>query len=124
MEAGGRRVPLPRNSAEPCRGLLEVAPLVADYMQPTETTALRRTCREGRAIADATMTINSLAVEFLQRGETQWTDVRMGAQQVAAFVRGILSRGARLKKLTLHPVVGDVPCINERRDAPENEHAA
>lgn len=100
--------------------------MVIDHsMQVSDTTALRLTCREGRAIADAT--IASLEVDYVQRRETRWTaagDRGVGARQFAAFIRGILARGAVLKTLKLHPVVGDVPCANQRVDAPENEDAA
>ncbi len=69
MEAGGWSVPRPRGSAEPCRGLLDVAPFVAEHMESSGMTALRRTCREGRAVADAT--IHLLDVNCLQLVETQ-----------------------------------------------------
>ncbi len=125
MEArAGNNVEMPWGSRP---SLLEVAPFVVDHMQLIDMTSLRRTCREGRAVADAT--IGSLQVTNLQlpAGETRGTDAHiraLDARQFAAFVHGNLARGARLKALTLHPVVRDGPGVNERRDAPENEQAA
>lgn len=127
MEAGvGDRVRIPAGS-KLCRGLLEVAPFVVDHMQLIDMTALRRTCREIRAVADAT--IGTLQVTNLQlRGEETQGSVAhsraLDARQYAAFVRGILARGASLKALYLHPIVRDGPGAGERLYAPENEDAA
>ncbi len=127
MEAGvGDSVPMPQG-AKPCRGFLEVAPFVVDHMQLIDMTSLRRTCREARAVADATIGTVLVTNLHLPAGKTQGSVAHSrawDARQFAAFVRGILSRGATLESLHLHPVVGDGRAARERRDAPENEDAA
>lgn len=120
------------NSSEPCRGLLDVASLVVEGMQLSDMKALRATCRESRAIADAT--IGSLGVDNVQLCGTHGSGGRSEAaldvptvREVADFVRGIVSRGACPQALTLHPVVvvgGGGPGAGERRDGPANENAA
>ncbi len=125
MEAGvGNNVPVPQG-AHPCQGLLEVAPYFVKRMPLREMAGLRATCREGRAIADAT--ISALAVDYVQLGATHGSGapgIAVGVRQFAAFVRGILSRGAHVKALGLHPIVVGGPGTGQRRDAPENEDAA
>ncbi len=125
---------VPRGSG-PCRGLLEVAPYVIKDMRLCDVKALRATCCEGRAIADAT--VSSLAVDYVQQDvqlpETHGSGGRSRGAAVgvptvggfAAFVRGIHSRGARPKALDLHPsIVGGGPGAGERLDTSENENAA
>lgn len=125
MEAGaGNNVPVPQGS-EPCQSLLEVALYVVKHMQLREMTALRATCREGRAIADAT--IGALKVDYVRLRPTHGSSSRQGAvdiRQYTAFVRGILSRGAHVESLELHPIVVGGPGVGARRDGPENEDAA
>ncbi len=114
MEAvDGNSDPAVPCGSEPCPGLLDIAPFVVKHMQLCNMKALRATCREGRAIVDTT--ISSLGLDYVQLRETHGSWGRRGAalgvptwptvQEFATFVRGILSRGARLQALTLHPVV-------------------
>ncbi len=63
-----------------------------------EWKTLRATCREARAIADGSG--SSIAVDQLEQHRTPGS-----AEELAAFVRGMLLRGARPSKLTLHPWV-------------------
>ncbi len=135
MEAGvGNEAPLLRGS-EPCWPFFEVAPYFVDYMELCDTKALRATCREGRAVADAR--ISALALEHVQQDvqlpETHGSGGRRGAaegirtvREFATFVRGILSRGARPTALTLHPIIvgGGGPGAGELWDGPENENVA
>ncbi len=125
----GNSVPSVPRGSEPCRGLLEVAPFVTEGMQLCDVKALRVTCREGRAVADAR--ISALALDYVQQDvqlpeTTRGTGGRRGAaegirtvREFTTFVRGILSRGARPTALTLHPIM-----VGERRDGPENENVA
>ncbi len=131
----GKVVPAVPCGSEPCRGLLDVAPFVVEHMQLCDMKALRATCREGRAIADAT--VSSLAVDYVQQDvqpqETHGSGGRGGAavglrtvREFTTFVRGILSRGARPEALNLHPIIvgGRRGQDGERRDGPENVNAA
>ncbi len=76
--------------------LLDVTHLVAPHLNVPERLALRQTYSAARDVVDWTFT--SLRVpEALQSPDDKY--------KVIACIRGLLHRGARPAKLTLHPLI-------------------
>lgn len=78
------------------KNLLDVAPLFIALLEREEWKSLRATCHEARAIADRSATC--ITVDHYQQRSTPTC-----AEELTAFVRGMVSRGARPGKLIMHP---------------------
>lgn len=79
-----------------CKNLLDVAPLFIALLEREEWKSLRATCHEARAIADRSATC--IIVDHYKQHATPTC-----AEDLTAFVRGMLSRGARPDAFIMHP---------------------
>ncbi len=74
----------------------DLGPLLIPFLEPESRLQVRAACREGRATTDR-------AISTLSASRREQSAARQPAAQFIAFVRSLLSRGARPDKLILHP---------------------